>query len=253
MIAIPTTSGTGSEATLASVISNPKTKRKYAVMDHRLIPNIALLDASLTAKLPANLTAYTGMDALAHAVEAYINIKTTSKTDYWAKQTVQRVHRYLLRAYHHPEDWLAREGKLEAAFDGDRAFTRAYVGNVHVMSHALTAFYDSPHGLTNAILLPHVLRYYGKAVDEPLSELADAIGLLSGQQASQSAKAAAFIDWIDELNQALEIPAYYKDIRLEDLQDLAEQAENEANPLYPVPVIFKHHDFVKLYDTVRGA
>lgn len=253
MVAIPTTSGTGSEATLATVVSEDDTKLKYAVMDHRLFPDIALLDTELTKKLPQSLTAQTGMDALTHAIEAYTNLKTTDRTNYWAEQTVQRVDRYLKRAFDNPDDLVAREGMLVAAFDGGRAFTRAYVGNVHAISHALTAYYGTPHGYANALVLPHVLKYYGTSVYQPLAKLSDLIGLNSLETVSNQVKTERFIRYIEDLNDYFGIEYHLDKIEESDIKDLARQAYQEANPLYPVPKIFEIEDFVEVIRQVKGA
>lgn len=253
MVAIPTTSGTGSEATLATVVSEDDTKQKYAVMDHRLFPDIALLDIELTKKLPQSLTAQTGMDALTHAIEAYTNLKTTDRTNYWAEQTVQRVDRYLKRAFDNPDDLVAREGMLVAAFDGGRAFTRAYVGNVHAISHALTAYYGTPHGYANALVLPHVLKFYGTSVYQPLAKLSDLIGLNSLETVSNQVKTERFIRYIEDLNDYFGIEYHLDKIEESDIKDLARQAYQEANPLYPVPKIFEIEDFVEVIRQVKGA
>lgn len=253
MVAIPTTSGTGSEATLATVVSESNTKQKYAVMDYRLFPDIALLDTELSQKLPQLLTAQTGMDALTHAIEAYTNLKTTDRTNYWAEQTVQRVDRYLKRAFDNPDDLVAREGMLVAAFDGGRAFTRAYVGNVHAISHALTAYYGTPHGYANALVLPHVLKYYGTSVYQPLAKLSDLIGLNSLETVSNQVKTERFIRYIEDLNDYFGIEYHLDKIEESDFKDLARQAYQEANPLYPVPKIFEIEDFVEVIRQVKGV
>jgi alcohol dehydrogenase class IV len=185
LIAVPTTAGTGSEVTLAAVISNTATLEKYPINDFCLIPHYAVHDPELTLKLPPQITAPTGMDAMTHAVEAFIGNSNTNETRANALEAVALIHRYLLLAYSQPENMEARAGMLTASYKAGVAFTRAYVGYVHAIAHTIGGFYKVPHGLANAIIMPHVLEYYGEAVHGRLATLADHLVLAVRCQAMQ--------------------------------------------------------------------
>ncbi|MEI7667887.1 MAG: iron-containing alcohol dehydrogenase [Erysipelotrichaceae bacterium] len=251
LIAIPTTAGTGSETTLAAVLTNPVTHEKFAISDPNLFPAYAILDPLLTLKLPANITSTTGMDALTHAVEAYIGQSNTKETKELAINAVQYVFKYLITAYQEPENKEARLGMQQAAFWAGKAFTMAYVGNVHAIAHTLGGFYFTPHGLANAMLLPKVLRYYGYATDKPLAELADSINLTDASL-SNSDKASALIEAIEKMNFTLKIPSGLPYILDTDVTNMAKNAYAEANPFYPVPVIFSHKDFETLIFSIQS-
>lgn len=246
LVAIPTTAGTGSETTIAAVISDPKTHEKFAISDLHLMPKIAVLDPLLTENLPPFFTATTGMDALTHAVEAFIGKAGTKSTHQRAIQAVRTIHKYLLRSYQHPHDLEARLFMLLASYDAGFAFTRAYVGNIHAMAHTFGGFHQIPHGYANAILMPHVLRYYGSSIQKKLATLSDAIGLMD-RQAAEKEKSDAFIGWIETLNRWFDLPDF---IAIQDkahISNMIVHAHREANPLYPVPVIFSKKDFEVLY------
>ena len=246
--AIPTTSGTGSETTLAAVITdttNPEHHLKYAIQDFPLIPHYAVLDPSLTAGLPQKVTSTTGMDALCHAVEAYIGNSNTKETKAKAEEAVKLIFKYLKRAYDNGGDMEARENMQTAAFDAGVAFTRAYVGNVHAMGHAMGAKYNTPHGLAMAVILPHMLDFYGEKIYKKLAKLADAAGI-SGKDDEEKAK--AFIRAVKDMNAYMNIPENFGGIiKKDDVPEMCEAAYKEANPLYPVPVMMGREDFAKMY------
>ena len=161
-IAVPTTAGTGSEATIAAVVTGEE-HRKYAVSDLCLIPRYAVLDPTLTLSLPPAVTAQTGMDALTHAVEAYLSLYyNTRETRALAESAVRDIFRYLPVACRDGQSLTARERMLRASFDAGCAFTRASVGNVHAIAHTLGGLYGIPHGLACAVTLPVVLEDYGQ-------------------------------------------------------------------------------------------
>ena len=246
--AIPTTSGTGSETTLAAVITdttNPEHHLKYAIQDFPLIPHYAVLDPSLTAGLPQKVTSTTGMDALCHAIEAYIGNSNTKETRQKAEEAIKLIFTYLKRAYDDGKDMEARKNMQTAAFDAGVAFTRAYVGNVHAMGHAMGAKYNTPHGLAMAVILPHMLDFYGEKIYKKLAKLADVVGITGADEAE---KAKAFIKAIKDMNAYMQIPENFGGIiKKEDAVDMSEAAYKEANPLYPVPVMMGKEDFVKMY------
>lgn len=242
-IAVPTTAGTGSETTIAAVVTGAD-HHKYAVSDLCLIPRCAVLDPLLTVSLPPRTTAETGMDALTHAVEAYLSrFYPTRQTDRLAEEAVVTIFRTLEHACAHGDDVDARQALLTASFQAGAAFTRASVGNVHAIAHTLGGLYGVGHGLANAVLLPVVLRDYGPAAHRKLARLAELVGLPGG---TDGEKAAAFIDAILAMNARLGIPTGFSCIREEDLPQMAAWAAKEANPTYPVPVIYDRERFIRV-------
>lgn len=242
-IAVPTTAGTGSETTIAAVVTGAD-HHKYAVSDLCLIPRCAVLDPLLTVSLPPRTTAETGMDALTHAVEAYLSrFYPTRQTDRLAEEAVVTIFRTLEHACAHGDDVDARQALLTASFQAGAAFTRASVGNVHAIAHTLGGLYGVGHGLANAVLLPVVLRDYGPAAHRKLARLAELVGLPGG---TDGEKADAFIDAILATNARLGIPTGFSCIREEDLPQMAAWAAAEANPTYPVPVIYDRGRFIRV-------
>jgi alcohol dehydrogenase len=251
-IAIPTTSGTGSEATVASVITDAKTHEKYAINDPHLIPHYALFYPSLTSKMPPNITAYTGMDALVHALEAYLGRSNTNKTKTRAKMAIKLIHEYLLVAYKEPNNLHARHQMQWAAYHAGVAFTRAYVGYVHCLAHQLGGFYNVPHGLANAVILPYVLEIYGCSIDNKLAELSDLLRLTK-LSLSNKEKATSFRNWIDDLEHNLNIPKKLVGIINDtDVGVMVDRAYKEGNPTYPVPVILNKKQLKSVYDQIRS-
>ena len=250
LVAIPTTSGTGSEATLAAVISNPEKKEKYPINDPVLIPHYAVMDPSLTVGLPKHITSTTGMDALTHAVEAYIGSENTRNTKKYAIEATQLIFKYLKRAYDKGDDIEARNNMQRDSLLAGMAFTRAYVGYVHAIAHSLGGFYGVPHGLANAVILPHVIEAYGEKAHKKLARLAEAVGITGN---SDSEKATAFIAAIREMNEYMAIPTKIEGkwtIKEEDVPIMIEHALAEANPLYPVPVIWGYDEMYAMYHKI---
>ena len=235
-IAIHTTAGTGSETTLAAVITDAETRHKYPINDFPLIPQVAVLDPKVTASLPPALTATTGMDALTHAVEAYIGNSTTAGTRADALFAVKMIFENIDRAYCDGSDLGARKNMLLAAFSAGCAFSKSYVGYVHAVAHSLGGEYNVPHGLANAVLLPFVLESYGHTIDAKLHQLAIAAGV-ADEAATESQAATQFIQAIKDMKKRFSIGDTIPQIREEDIPKLASYAEKEANPLYPVPVL----------------
>jgi len=246
LLAVPTTAGTGSETTIAAVISNPTTHEKFAINDTALIPNIAVLDPMLTAGLPPHITAETGMDALTHAVEAYIGRSNTKETRMMAVKASKIIFDNIYKAYSKGDDLPVRENMQRASFYAGVAFTRAYVGYVHAIAHTLGGFYQVPHGLANAVILPYVLEAYGKAVHDRLAELADAVGVTNPTDDKQQ-KANKFIEAVKRLNKNMGIPDKIKGIRSKDIPLMVERAYKEGNPLYPVPKIMDRKELEYIY------
>lgn len=243
---VPTTSGTGAEATLAAVFSNSDTNEKQPVMDTSLIPHVAVLDPLVTIKLPPHLTAETGMDALTHAIEAYIGRSNTKDTKEWSIEATKLIFDNLYTTYKDGLNIIARENMQKAAHLAGKAFTRAYVGYVHAIAHTLSGFYNLPHGLANAIILPHVLEYYGDSVYEKLAELADLIGITEPNE-TYIQKAQKFIKAIKDLNKKMDIPEKISGIEDRHIPLMIERALEEANPLYPVPKVLFADDISQLF------
>ena len=245
--AVPTTAGTGSECTVAAVITDEKTHLKYHVNDFNLIPHYAILDPKLTESLPAFLTATTGMDALTHAVEAYIGKGNTRKTKRQAEQAVKLVFENLYEATANGSNLAARDNMQKAAYLAGLAFTRAYVGYVHALAHALGGKYGLAHGYANAVLLPAVLDTYGKSAHKPLAKLARIAGLASKEDKNAVA-AKKFIQAVRDLNDSLSIPATFEGkINERDFDELTRRADKEANPLYPVPKLMNAEELKQIY------
>ncbi|MEK5080965.1 iron-containing alcohol dehydrogenase [Solibacillus sp. FSL W7-1436] len=248
--AIPTTAGTGSEGTIAAVVSNSETHEKFAIMDPVLVPHYAVLDPLLTIKLPPHITSTTGMDALTHAVEAYIGKSNTEETRKYAREAVILIFKYLVRAYEDGTDMKARTEMQRASYLAGLAFTRAYVGYVHAIAHTLGGFYQVPHGFANAVILPHVLRFYGESAARPLAELATIVGIGKITDSDEK-KAQLFIEAIEELNNKMEIPRKITGIINRDVPLMVDRAIQEANPLYPVPRIVNKDEMFYLYQIIQ--
>ena len=251
LIAIPTTAGTGSEVTLAAVITDSDTHRKYAIMSFPLIPRYAVLDATLSYSMPPHLTAATGMDALTHAVEAYIGRSTTKKTRALALNATKLVFENVERAYADRHDHLARTNMLKAAYEAGVAFSVSYVGYIHAIAHSIGGEYGTPHGLANAVIMPYVLEAYGKSTHKKLHALGVAAGVCT-ESDSHETGAKRFIEAIKALNATMQIPSSIEDVKAADIPALAKRAEQEANPLYPVPKLMTRKELERLYYEIAG-
>ncbi|MCM1125713.1 MAG: iron-containing alcohol dehydrogenase [Lachnospiraceae bacterium] len=248
LIAIPTTAGTGSETTLAAVLIDADTRHKFTINDFPLIPKYAVLDPSTIHTLPVSIAASTGLDALTHAVEAYIGRSTTRQTRADAETAVKLIFENFDTAVRH-ETVTAERAMLKASHYAGRAFTRSYVGYIHAVSHSLSGQYDLPHGWTNAVLLPLVLKRYGSAVWKKLAKLAVCAGLGTPEE-GDNILAERFISAIEEKNRLYDIPCHIDAVRKEDIPLLASHADKEANPLYPVPVLWDAKELEVIYQEV---
>jgi alcohol dehydrogenase class IV/Pyruvate/2-oxoacid:ferredoxin oxidoreductase delta subunit len=251
LIAIPTTAGTGSETTIAALITDTETRHKYAIMDLHLIPRYAILDPELTVALPPGLTAATGMDALTHAVEAYLCwTYSTKESSQFALDAVKIIFEHIDTVYASGENIAARQAMLRASYKAGFAFTRAGVGNVHAIAHTLGGLYKIPHGLANAVILPKVLEDYGKKVHKKLARLAE-VARLATTGKSNAEKAHLFIDAIYAMNKRMGIPSGFCCIKSGDIPQMIQWARMEANPLYPVPVIYTKKRFRGIIESLR--
>lgn len=235
LFAIPTTAGTGSETTVASVVTNSETHHKYAINDLHLIPEYAVLDPLLTVGLPPSVTAMTGMDALTHAVEGYISGDCPKHYRQLAEEAVNAIVHNIEKAYTTGSDLNARREMLYASFKAGAVFTRVGLTYVHPIAHTLGGLYNVPHGLANAVILPHCLRYYGKPVYKKLAHLADVSGIGKEGQTNEE-KALAFIKEIERLDDAMKLTRKF-DIKEEDIPQMIKWAQHEANSAYFCPVL----------------
>lgn len=248
-VAIPTTAGAGSETTVAAVITDSATHRKASINDAVLIPRYAVLDPELTVSLSPYVSATTGMDALAHAMEAYTNqTYNTPLENQLAKDAVRLIYENIQVVYEDGNHLKARQNMQKAAFYAGRAFTRGCVGYVHAIGHTLGGLYGVAHGHAMAALLPHVMRHYGSAVHQRLAELADVCGMSGNNEAE---KANALIQWIETANQTMGIEDPFDVIQDKDVDQMITWAMKEANPLYPVPVLWDRQDFACFIDQIR--
>lgn len=246
LIAIPTTAGTGSETTLAAVITDAETRHKYAINDFPLIPRYAVLDPKVTLSLPPHITATTGMDALTHAVEAYIGRSTTYATRKDSLMAVKLIFENLDTVYNDGSNIEARRNMLKASFYAGCAFTKSYVGYVHAIAHSLGGEYNVPHGLANAILLPFILESYGECIYKKLYELGVEAGIVEKDTPYEVA-ARKFIDAIKDMKKRFQISDTVSAIKEEDIPKLAHYADKEANPLYPVPKLMDANELEEFY------
>lgn len=246
LIAIPTTAGTGSEVTVTAVITDSEKKHKYTMNNFTMIPSHAILDPEVTYTLPPHLTATTGMDALTHAVEAYIGGSTSSQTRALSLQATKLIFANIETAYKDGTNRVARENMLRAAYKAGVAFSKSYVGYIHAVAHSLGGQYNIPHGLANSVLMPIVLEEYGECVYKKLHELGMAAGVTT-EKDSHKVGAEKFIRAIRELNRRMNIPETLSGIKKEDICKMAKHAAKEANPLYPVPKLMSARELEKFY------
>lgn len=249
LIAVPTTAGTGSETTLAAVITDAETRHKYAINDFPLIPRCAVLDPKVTLSLPPSITAATGMDALTHAIEAYIGRSTTFGTRKDALLAVRLIFENIDKAYTDGNDIDARRNMLHASFYAGCAFSKSYVGYVHAVAHSLGGEYNIPHGLANAILLPFVLEAYGSCIHKKLHRLSVAAGI-SAKETPHDVAAGEFIDAVKAMKKRFGIGDTIEAIQETDIPKLSHYADKEANPLYPVPVLMDAGELEQFYNTL---
>ncbi|WP_449136785.1 iron-containing alcohol dehydrogenase [Solobacterium moorei] len=248
LIAVPTTAGTGSEVTAGAVITDPIKKRKYALSHLFLIPKYAVLDSSLLTSLPAKMTAYSGMDALTHAIEAYINCFNNRKTNEYALCAIKSIFQYLVPSFEDGLNMQYRLELLEASYNAGVAISNNYVGYVHAIAHGIGGMYHLQHGMINAIILPIVLEEYGGAVVGKLAKIADVVGITG---ATDQDKSKQFIQKLKDLNQIFSIPTSIPEIQEEDIHYLATGAEKEGNPTYPTPVTWNVAQFEKVIRKIK--
>ncbi|MDG1751210.1 MAG: iron-containing alcohol dehydrogenase [Thalassotalea sp.] len=233
-IAIPTTAGTGSEATLVAVVTDPVKKQKFTVIDPCLVPHYAIIDPLLMIGLPAKITAETGIDALTHAVESYIGLHSTEQSKSYCFDAIKRIFTYLPQAYQDGKDLTARTEMSLASYYAGVAFTRTSIGYVHAIAHQLGGYYHIPHGLANAVLLPHILQFSFDDAFQQYAEMAYHAGI-ANQNDNEKIAAEKFIEAVKALNVTLNIQKSFPELKKEAISVLAKRAIHEANCEYPVP------------------
>lgn len=249
LIAVPTTAGTGSETTLAAVITDGETHYKYPINDFSLIPHYAAMMYKCTLGLPKHITSTTGMDALVHATEAYIGRSTTKETRACAIEAVKLVDKYLRAVYDDGSFVEGRKAMLTAANRAGLAFSKSYVGYVHGVAHSLGGQYGTPHGLANAVLCPYVLDLYGESCHKRLGDLSRKAGIAPAD-ASDAEASRIYIQWFRDMNEYMNIPTKIEGIKEEDIPSMAKKAAAESNPLYPVPKLMDAHELEQIYRMV---
>ena len=229
MVGINTTAGTGSEMTLFAIITDEERHIKMALVDKHLTPIIAVNDPMLMLAMPKSLTAATGMDALTHAIEAYVSTSATPITDACAEKAIELISNYLVNAVENGQDVEARDMMAYAEYLAGMAFNNASLGYVHAMAHQLGGFYNLPHGVCNAILLPHVQEYNKATSASRLSKIAKIMGgNIEGLTDEQGADLC--IDMIKSLSQTIGIPEGLGvlGVKESDFETLATNALNDA-------------------------
>ena len=246
MIMIPTTCGTGSECTVASVVTDLERNEKYAISDPKLIPHYAVLDPKVLLTLPKDLIATTALDALTHAIESYIGKSNTYETYLSARRAIIKIIYNVENAYNDEKDLNSRKLLQQASYEAGIAFTKAYVGYVHAFSHAISAYYHLPHGYLNGILLPIILEAYGKSASKKLIDLNHEIGISSNNPSD-------FIEKIKELLVNLNIENKLCDIiKDEDIPNMIKHIKKEVYPLYPVPRFFSDEELLNIFNKIRN-
>ncbi|MBQ6881054.1 MAG: lactaldehyde reductase [Alistipes sp.] len=228
--ALPTTAGTAAEVTINYVITDEENKKKMVCVDPNDIPMCAVIDCELMMSMPKGLTAATGMDALTHAIESYITPGAWTMSDMFEAKAIELIHEHLYNAVQNGQDVVAREGMAEAQYIAGMGFSNVGLGIVHSMAHPLGAFYDTPHGVANALLLPYVMEYNA---DSPARAkylgIAKAMGVnTEGMSVDEGVKAA--IEAVKALSISINIPQRLSEIgvKKEDLHDLAVAAFNDV-------------------------
>lgn len=251
LIAIPTTCGTGSETTLAAVITDSETRHKYAINDFPLIPSYAVLDFHLIKNLPSKLVSTTGLDALTHALEAYLGRSTTKKTRADALEAIDLIFKNIEDATNNHTDE-SLQNMLIASHRAGRAFSKSYVGYVHAIAHTLGGKYNIPHGYANAVILPIVLKEYGKKIYKKIAKIHDYTNM-GPKGISKKEKYDVFMNHLLDLCQKLGIDQHIECIKEEDIDQMVKYALHEANPLYPVPVLWDKKQMKKMFYKVKGV
>lgn len=252
LFAIPTTAGTGSEITLAAVITDPVSHRKIPIVDGKMIPGYIALDAEIMKGMPPGITAATGMDALTHAVESYLSKASSATSEEHARAAIRLIFKHLLRAFHDGGDMEARDGMAMAAFYAGAAFGKTSVGYVHGIAHQLGRVCGTPHGNANAMVLPEVLAAYGDCIHQRLADMAGFAGIGEAGDGT-SVLAGKFIQAIADMRTEMELPLQPKDLKAGDIPGIVDEAIAEAGSLYPVPRYMSEAEITRIVNGLRAA
>jgi alcohol dehydrogenase class IV len=240
LFAIPTTSGTGSEVTLAAVISDSDTHQKGVMADPKIVPAAVALDAQLLTGMPPSVTAATGIDALSHAIESYIGSWSNPVVRKHASVAIKLIFEYLPKAYQDGNDLDAREALSLAAYYAGLALNGGAAGNVHALAHQLGGKYGIPHGVAISAVMPHVLTLSVHKAKDSLAALADVLGVATASESAE-VKAHKFIEALYGLQDSINMPRTLEVIESKDITDMAKEAIKEALP-YPVPYFFSRKE-----------
>lgn len=232
--AVPTTAGTGSEGTLVAVISDPVTHKKVTIIDPKIMPLVAVFDPEITVGLPSNITSTTAMDALTHAIEAFISKYATEETMQYSKVAIKIIFDNLEHVYNNPKDLDGRLALLEASYYGGLAFSKAFIGYVHAFSHNIGGAFGVPHGLANAVLLPHVIEFSKPNCTNQLAELAILVGL-GNKNEHPDILSTKFVKSLFELKEKLDIPEKLDAFKIKDIPMIRKAGFKECHGTYPVP------------------
>ena len=233
IIAVPTTAGTAAEVTINYVITDVEKKRKFVCVDPHDMPIIAVIDPEMMSSMPKGLTASTGMDALTHALEAYVSTYATPETDRYAEMAAKMIYEALPVVREEPKNVEMREQLLVASFLAGMAFTRTYVGYVHAFAHSIGGRYGVAHGLANAVLLPHIMEYYLPVSTPRLARMAQICGISS--DSDESTRARAFVESIAAMNQTGGVPERLAEFPRAEIDAVIKEAFQECHGTYPVP------------------
>ena len=252
---IPTTAGTGSEATLGAVVSDDKTHQKALSIDPRMVPLAAAIDPVIMKGMPAHITADTGIDVLTHALEAWMSANASVETDYYAASAAKAVMQYLPVVYKDGDDLKAREEMGIAAHYGGIAFNKAGLGYVHAIAHQLGAYYHIPHGRANAIVLPYVLDVNRRSTKKRLAELARKTGIVKAGQASSSDSDITdyLIAQVRDSIASLNIDPTVKGMKSSDFNDIAKAAAKEVSDTYAVPTYLSASEIKAILTKIKQA
>lgn len=230
IIAVPTTAGTGSETTMDYVITNTGQKRKMACMDSMVVPVVAILDTDIMASLPLKMTAATAMDALTHAVESYLSKGAFDFSEMLSLKAVSLISANFLKVIKNLNDLEARKALAMAQYIAGMSFTNVGLGIVHSMAHPLSAFYDVPHGVANALILPYVLKFNSVTCEDKMVTLAKTFDPEFDERYGSEAATERCIELINTFNSIAGLPHKLKEInvKVEDIDALAREALNDA-------------------------
>lgn len=256
---IPSTAGTGSEATIGAVVSDDKTHQKAIAIDPKMVPLAAAIDSTIMQGMPAHITADTGIDVLTHALEAWMSINASAETDYYAASAVKSVMQYLPIAYTNGDDLKAREEMGIAAHYGGIALNKAGLGYVHAIAHQLGAYYSVPHGRANAIVLPYVLDLNREASQKRLAILARKTGIVKSSQASNSNNdsdsdvADYLISQVRDLLETVGINPTVEGMQSSDFDSIAKAAAKEVSDTYAVPTYMQASEIKDILTRIKTA